>query len=99
MGGRFHAGMCAGDSLLYYPNRGRGLGVIMGSVESDLARHLSAQERAESLHDCYGDKVIESIVDELFTVGGKVAGLTLHDFCENALTWEDVGMLLLSRSY
>lgn len=67
----------------------------MGSVEHDLRQHEATQDRLESRHAAYGDKVVESIVDDLFS-GKKVDGWTIHDFCENCLTWEEVGALMMT---
>ena len=58
-------------------------------------QHSASQARAEERYEEYGLRVIASIVDDLFD-GKKVDGLTLHDFCEEALTWEDVGALLIA---
>ena len=60
-------------------------------------QHSASQARAESLYDCYGEDVIQSIVDELFD-GKKVCGMTVDDFCEETLTFCDIGALLCAAS-
>lgn len=58
-------------------------------------QHSASQARAEARHDAYGERVITDIIDDLF-MGKKVAGLTLHDFCDD-ITSNEIGAVLICR--
>ena len=67
----------------------------MGSVEHDLRQRESTQDKLEGRHAAYGDRAVESIVDDIMD-GKKVDGRTIHDFCGECFTWEDMGSLMMA---
>lgn len=65
-------------------------------VMIDLARHETAQVRAEARYDVYGERAIQSIVDDLLE-GRKVARFTIHDFVD-LIDSDDLAALLLAKT-
>ena len=47
-----------------------------------LRQHEASEDRAQARFDAYGERAIQSVVDDLFD-GKKIAGFTLRDFCED----------------
>lgn len=61
-----------------------------------LRQHEAEQDRGQARFDAHGERAIQSIVDDLFE-GRKVAGRTLHDFCDDDAAIE-VATLLLAKT-
>lgn len=61
-----------------------------------LRQHEASEDRAQARFDAYGERAIQSVVDDLFD-GKKIAGFALRDFCEDEASAE-IETLLLARS-